>query len=168
MKKVLCLLLALPFFICLSGCEETADVSVSYYYVHKDVDYGSQMPLLVEVKHQTSSNPQNYQSIINDYFAEPSSNDLASPFPQETQLKSFEISNEHLSVTLSHHIKELSHSRQTIAFACLTKTLTSLTGINSIEIIIDDQNFEDQQIFTFSNDSFLYADSVTYNSNEEQ
>ena len=128
----------------------------------KEIDFNSPTPLIVEFTQQTNSIPQHYEQIINQYLRGPASADLISPFPAEIQLKAFEISSNQSSITLSYYTKNFSNSRRTIAFACLTKTLVSLTGINAVEIIVEDMDSDAQEIFNFSIDSFLYIDSVSY------
>lgn len=163
MRRFVCILLSISLLFCVTGCSDNTEGTVTLYYLRKEIDYNSSTPLIVAFSQQTSSIPQQYEQIINQYLRGPTSSDLISPFPEEIQLKAFEISSNQLSVTLSYHKESFSDSRRTIAFACLTKTLVTLTGINAVEIIAEDIDSDDQEIFNFSIDSFTYIDSVSYN-----
>ena len=54
MKRILCIILILSLVICVCGCEEKQAKSFTFYYIHKDMDYGSDMPLLAEFTYQTN------------------------------------------------------------------------------------------------------------------
>ena len=161
MKRILCIILILSLVICVCGCEEKQAKSFTFYYIHKDMDYGSDMPLLAEFTYQTNTVQLNYETIINQYFSGPYSNDYLSPFPKEMKLQSLDITSDIVTITLSEHIKNLTPSRQTTAFACITKTLTALTGFSDIQIIINDADSDSQQVHNFSNENFSYFDSVS-------
>ena len=162
MKRFVYILLSISLLLCLTGCSDNTTGAVTLYYLRKEIDFNSPTPLIVEFTQQTNSIPQHYEQIINQYLRGPASAELISPFPAEIQLKAFDISSNQSSITLSYYTKNFSNSRRTIAFACLTKTLVSLTGINAVEIIVEDMDSDAQEIFNFSIDSFLYIDSVSY------
>lgn len=161
MRKILCVILIISLSFCICSCDEHSENAVTFYYVRKDLAFSIDEPMIVEVAHHPANSP-NYESIINQYFSGPYSNDLASPFPEGLLLQAFVLTDSHLSVTLSNHMDNLTASRQTIAFACITKTLIGLTGVDTVEIIVDNSTSGGQRILSFSVNSFAHLDTIGY------
>ena len=73
MKRFVCILLSISLLFCVTGCSDNTEGTVTLYYLRKEIDYNSSTPLIVAFSQQTSSIPQHYEQIINQYLRGPTS-----------------------------------------------------------------------------------------------
>ena len=166
MRNIISLLLVLGVMISMFGCAANGTANsnkVSFFFLHSDIQYNSDSPVLAEERHVVVDSMQNPAIIIEHYLKGPDSNNCKTPFPSGTTLISCEATNTYVSLVLSQEILSLTAVQQTIAFACITRTVTELTGATEVQIAIADSNEQITENYTFSADSFSYFDSVTIN-----
>lgn len=164
MKKLLYFLLLFSLAVNFCGCAANNNQNagtISFYYLRNNADFSATSPLLINSAYKTNDTNQDLQPIFRYYLTAPAPDNCVSPFPLGTELVSLDIESNQVSVTLTQHIKSLSAARQTIAYACITKTLIELAGVESVQIIITGSDTDSQTIYNFTNDSFTYSDSFT-------
>jgi len=164
MKKLLLILLSFILVANLCGCtsDDNHDAgAISFYYLQDNIDFSATSPLLTNSVFKTKGTNQDLRSIFQHYLTSPAPDNCVSPFPPGTELIFLDVESNQASVTLTEHIKSLPAVRQTIAYACITKTLIELAGVNSVQIIIVDSDTDSQEVYNFTNDSFSYSDSFS-------
>ena len=162
------ILFLLVFILLLSGCGNAdADTSntVCYYYMHNEVNLGADAKIIVPTTRETDINKDDYFSIIGQYLNGPTSYDCISPFPAGTTLEELNWDQNRVQIMLSPHITTLSGIDLIVACACLTKTVTELTNINTVQIRSSSGLLNGEQALILTNESFMFLDQMTpYNS----
>lgn len=170
MKNALYLLFVLLMILCLCGCainDHQSNAEVSFYYLKNDVDYGDNSPLIIEITRQIPGQSLDYPTIITEYLNGTSTNDYRSPFPEDMRLISMDISDTKVFISLTKPAQGVSATRNTIAFACITKTVTALTDIDNVQITLVDEQTESEDIYKFTNESFALSDPITIHDLED-
>ena len=163
MRKILCILLILALSGNILGCSTLSDSNtkeISFYYVRNIIDYDSASPVLTKTQLIFPQN-EGYEEILQEYLRSSATNDYAPPFPKGTELLALNVENNQAIITLTHQLFTLSESRQIIAFACIAKTVISITGQNDVQIIIANTDQTAFATYNFSTDSFTFLDSFT-------
>ena len=166
MRKLICFLLTVYLSFCVCGCSNNGNIDgseVTFYYLRSNIQYSATSPLLVEEQRSISHIDNDPFSIVSLYIEGPTDNNCVNPFPAGTTLKSMEINDGTASLVLSSELLTLSSAKETIAFACITKTIVELTGTENIIIAIEDDSGHPKENYQFSNDSFSFYDSVNVN-----
>lgn len=157
MKRILSLVLALLLLCALAGCDTAADGRSAFFYLRpRDAyAYGSE-EAVVACEMRTFAVPvDDQQYLLQLYLDGPVSDQLENPFPQGTQLLSFQRSGHTLTIKLSEEFAALDGIRLTLACACLSNTCFRMTDADNLIILAKDK------VYTYSRESFLFCDSST-------
>ena len=164
MKRTFVIIIALLTILALAGCTQPVPeegTQVHFYYITNNLNFGSEEPLLIRVNRNVSWEDNTPESIIRLYLNGPTSYDCVSPFPGGTELVEMYVESNRVSLVLSPHIGTLSPVDQTIAYACLTKTVIELTGVSTVQLRLENSLINGEETASFQADSFDYFDSMT-------
>ena len=166
MKRLYVLLLTFFTIMTLVGCSEEVpenSTTVTFYYIHNEMEFGTETPLLSEVKRTVPSLTSTPNDLIRLYLNGPTSYDCISPFPGGTELLDMYVDGSRATLVLSPHIGTMSAVNQTIAYACLTKTVIALTGVETVQLRLENSLINGEEMMSFSESSFAMFDSMTQN-----
>ncbi len=160
MKRIVIIILAIFLVISLSACtvpsREQAIGAPVFYYLSSRVHYGSETGLICPELRQEAQNSDTI-SALKVYLTGPVSDQLTSPFPSGTALLDYHQSDDHVVITVSNHIQDLSGIDLCVACACLAKTVLSMTAVDSVRINAGDPE-EQTQSFIFTRQNLLLVD----------
>ena len=157
-------LLILPLFLLLSACNtnhNSDEASVNFYYTHNELVFGTESGVIKKTVREIKGKHDDYDQLISQYLNGPISYDCISPFPAGTTLEELHWDPNRVQVVLSPHITTLSGMDLMIACACLTRTVSDMTGINTVQIRSSSGLLNGEQVLTLSADSFVYWDQAT-------
>lgn len=160
--KIVLILLSLALLI--TGCNKshtTATNSVRYYYINHEVEFGSESGIIVPTVREIEGSADDYFNLVSQYLNGPTSYDCISPFPAGTTLEELNWDQNRVQIVLSPQITTLSGLDLMVACACLTKTVTELTGINTVQIRSSGGLLNGEQVITLNSDSFMLSDQST-------
>lgn len=161
MKRYLCMILALTLTFMLCSCtvaNNQIKAPVTYYYRTAEADCGPDTCVITPEVREAKGFTDDYQYLITQYLNGPRSNDYISPFPAGTTLEEFNLDSKKVQVKLSPHLALLSGSELMLACACLTNTLTQMTGVDTVQISAENGLLNNQEYITLTADSFTYFD----------
>lgn len=164
MKRLLCMMLALITILIFCGCTTDDPVNsadVSFYYIKTELEFSSDTPVLVRLARNIDLPEGNYGEIIRIYLNGPTTYDCVSPFPGGTELVDWHIDGERAYVILSPHMGTLTSVEQTVASACLARTVFELTHADSVQIKVNGGLICGKESISFHADSFAFFDSMT-------
>lgn len=164
MKRAFIILIALIIVLFLPSCNSrvpTKGKPVTFYYVQNELAYGTDAPLLVPTTRMVDETENGVDKIIRIYLNGPTSYDCISPFPGGTELVDIYSDGDKAVLILSPHIGTLSPGKQTIAYACLTRTVIELTGVSAVQLRLEHNLVNGAEEATFTLDSFTLFDPMT-------
>lgn len=164
MKKFFAFMLIICTLLSISACtsqKKTITSPVTYYYVQQQVDYSKPDNLIVPYIAESAGHEGDYKYLVGEYIATPPDAKFVSPFPVGTILEELRLENNRVQIVLSSQMAELSGVSMMVAFACLTKTVVGMTGIQTVQIQITDNLINGEESISLSPNSFSYWDSVT-------
>lgn len=149
----------------LSGCssanKEEYINPVNFYYLQPSITFDNSGNVITSEIRDYGNEDAPLNVVISQYLTGPTNSDLVSPFPENIQLKSFLIDDEKVYITLSNQLTELDNYSQTIACACITKTILGITSAKSVEIRVDVGTIQDGALsITMDADSLLLFDNT--------
>ena len=104
---------------------------------------------------EASGHIDEYRFLIEQYLNGPRSTECISPFPAGITLEEFELEANKAMLTLSPHITTLSGAELMFACVCLTKTVSELTGVRSVQIATVDGTINGNSSITLTPNSFV-------------
>lgn len=158
MKRIISVLLTLACLIALSGCNSDAeDIKnpVTYYYQTAKINYNSANGMIATEVREASGHIEEYAYLIEQYLNGPRNTDCISPFPAGITLVEFELATNKAMLTLSPHITTLSGAELMFACVCLTKTISEMTGVRSVQIATVDGTINGNSTITLTPNSFV-------------
>lgn len=165
MKKAMVFLLL--FVIVLSHCAclfpTTDPHAVTFYYVKDNEKFDGISDIIVPFYPITEIPIDNYTELLKLYFNGPTNYSCYSPFPAGTTLEDLYITRSKAKLTLSPHFATISDVELTIACACLTRTVIGMTGVNSVQILVNGAQLCGEDSLTFNRNSFTYYDDLPAN-----
>ena len=162
MKKCLFLLFLIALLFC-TGCgkdENNYAAPVNFYYIHNEIPFGAESSVIVATKRESKGYENDYVYLVEQYLNGPTTYDCISPFPAGTMLEEMNWDQNRVQIVLSPHIATLSGPDLTVACACLTKTVTELTGISTVQIRTSNGLLNGSEVLSLTSDSFLYWDEA--------
>lgn len=150
--------------IILSGCtgrNDNISVPVSFYYIQNEVEFGTDAVIIKKTTREAKGHEGDYTNIINQYLNGPITYDCTSPFPAGTTLKELHWDQSRAQIVLSPEITTLSGVDLMLACGCLTKTVTELIGVDTVQIRSSSGLINGESILTFQAEDFLYLDEIT-------
>jgi spore germination protein GerM len=158
MKRIISAFLILFFLFSLSACKSDAENirnPITYYYQSANTDYTSVNGMIVAELREASGHIDEYGFLIEQYLNGPRSTKCISPFPAGITLEEFELEANKAMLTLSPHITTLSGAELMFACVCLTKTVSELTGVRSVQIATVDGTINGNSSITLTPNSFV-------------
>ena len=162
MKRLIIGILCISLILCLFGCRKEAKTSdnkntVIFYYLRKDVDFGSEHPLIAPERRTELSSGDTLEYLLALFMIGPVDDKLYSPFPSGLRVEKIQQENGKLVITFNTVLTEVTGFLLTQICACIAMTCTSLTGEETVSICALDSNFILQTVMEFStSDLFLY------------
>lgn len=163
MRKLICIVISIVLLLFCAGCQDSPAVTsdtVLFYYIHNELEYGSASGVIVPTAVDAKEYANNYRQLLEIYFRGPTNYDCISPFPAGIALKDFQIVSNKAQILLTPHMTTLSGSSLTVALACLTRTIIEMTGAQSVQIRVEDNQINGTDSLTLTQNSFIYWDDV--------
>lgn len=163
MKKFSIMIFVLLLLCTSWGCatKQTSANSIIFYYTRNNVEFGTDSGIIIPVTRDIKQSNLSYQQQLEIYLNGPINYESISPFPAGTTLEDFQLDNNKVQLTFSPHLSTLTGTDLMIACACMTQTVTQMTGIDTVQIRVEGALINGQEILTLSNDSFTFFDSTT-------
>ena len=164
MKRTILITFLLCILFLLVSCTKElpqTGTQVRFYYIKNDLEFGTDAPLLTSALRTVPTEDNTPEALIRLYLNGPTSYDCVSPFPGGTELVEMYVDGTRASLLLSPHIGTLSPSQQTIAYACLTRTVIELTGVTTVQVRLQNYLINGEETAVFSEDSFAFFDSMS-------
>lgn len=161
MKRFICIIVVLILIYSFSSCANQTHAiknPITFYYRTETISFGTGASVICAETREIIDASADTESIIAQYLNGPQSNGCTSPFPAGTVLESYSIDNNKALIALSPHLAILNGSDLMIACACLTKTITDLTGVKSVQIRAVDSLLNNQESITVTADDFYSID----------
>ena len=134
MKRILCILLVLIFF--LTGCQVTGErlkEPVTFYYV-KSAYQKDLSDIFVPEQREASGHRDDLSYLMALYLMGPVDDNLKSPIPPGTRIYVEENSEYNVRLKLSDTESTMTDAEFSIASACLSMTCLELTGTQTVTI----------------------------------
>ncbi len=165
MKRSICFVLCLGLLFSLCGCTQqtTPDVRIpgAFYYRRTQTVYGEPDGLIAPEIRETAGLSSDVDTLLSMYFEGPISADLESPFPRDTQVVSWEIRNNTLTLTMNEAFAALTGVEKTLACVCATKTFLRLFPVSYVRFLSVTGQVDGEKTLTLSEDDIrLYDDSL--------
>lgn len=160
--KLISLVLVLVFL--LSGCNTQDSYhasAVNFYYIHNELEFGTESGVIQTTARTFETKSDDYTYLIEQYLNGPVTYDCVSPFPAGITLEELHWDQNRVQIILSPHITTLSGVELMVACACLTRTVTEMTGIHTVQIRSSSGLLNGEQALTLTADSFVYWDQAT-------
>lgn len=157
MKKVICLFLCM--ILLLPGCakqDEQMLHPVTFYYKVSEPEYGENSPLIASEVRDLKEHKSDYNYVLNEYLNGPRKSGCISPFPAGTTLDDMLMGGTKVNIVLSGHFTYATSSEMMLACACLTKTVTELTGVKTVQISVSTGDINGQEYLRFTADDFRF------------
>lgn len=161
MKRLIsCLLLLALLLTACRASQEKMQQPVKFYYGAADARsgaYGTEEGALFWEVRDLGPVPLHAGQILDLYLQGPESSDLRSPFPKGTAVETVLLQDGTLTVELSEELQLLSGVERTLAAACLVRTMTQFSDIDSVVLYSGSRAFLDG---TLTMDDFLLLDDT--------
>ena len=166
MKRWFCLLIPAVILSALLGCareEAEYELPVSVYYCRSQIVYQAADGVLAPETREFSGFQDDLRGFLNQYMKGPKGDDLSSPFPAGGWILDLSRLDSQMNVRLSMHFSQLSGKEQTLACACISKTILELTNCESVCLYINSSEGSEDVIVTMTKDTLLLMDATTTN-----
>lgn len=161
MKRILTLLLCTALLLC--GCgtgQPKYDEPVTFYYQRTEYIFGQTDSVIAAETLEGAQINANLSSLLEAYLQGPTSEQLQNPFPADTRIEKVTRQGTVLQLKMNDKFSQLSGMELTIACACLSKTVLSLTDCTAVQIILVGELPDTQRIITMDNQSLLLMDDI--------
>lgn len=144
MKRLTCVLLILLMLIPAAGCGNLNEQPermlhpVDYYFVRKDVTYGTQNGVLAVQTVDFGEVIPDLTAVLERYLTLPAPEGMELPFPPDTKLLSATYTNNTAALQISGAYADLSGIHATLADACIAKTVLAFTGAEKMQLTVCD------------------------------
>lgn len=158
MKRIICFFLIITclFLLCSCGLKnEPIQNPVTFYYRNPKTKFGTQANLIIGETRESKEHAEDYQYLIEQYLNGPITYDSTSPFPGGTTLAEFSMDASKAYIVLTSQITTLTGSELMVACACITKTVSEMTGVRSVQISTSNGTLDGKESITLTADSFV-------------
>lgn len=169
MKKSIALLLIFSCVCSLFGCQlyrEEPELPVTVYYRRSQMTYGTSDGVISSYALEAAGHETDVPFLLQTYLQGPDSADFSPTFPSGTTLRSYNLEGLTAKVVLSDQLATLTGIDLSIACACLSKTLMSLTGCREVIICAEHAQLDNNKYITVSSNSYLMQDLSGENENK--
>ncbi len=162
MRRLAAMLCALALALTATGCSSDRSVSatdqmIEFYYRQSSIRYDAENGVIAS-ELRSVIDPAKLTDWLPWYLLGPTSNELQSPFPRSVSVVSAQVEDSTAMLVLSEEYATLSGVNMTIANACLTLTLTQLSGIEAVQIEIEGDAVTTQESFRYTASDFVSYD----------
>ena len=161
MKKIVAFFLIFAVAATLLGCTPPPneyEEPVKFYYLRSELNYGSSDSVISHELFEAEGHRDDYEYLIRQYLKGPTSDALARTFPRNVSVSGFSVEADHAYLELSSQFSILSGMDLSIACACLTKTITELTGTKTLHISADNSLLDGATSITMRVEDVLLLD----------
>ena len=138
MKRLFCALLCILLCCNLLGCrqekEEPILVPVEFFYPHSDFSYTDTQTILGSEFRESAGHESDMLYLLNQYLSGPKSVSLAHPFPKSCTVLSLTPTDDAVLLVISDKFAVLTGMELTVACVSLAKTVTGITGHDTVVI----------------------------------
>ena len=156
---LLCFLLGLS----LMGCqkEEAPPIlkPVEFFYLQNTFSYTNTDTIFGSERRESAGHEEDLVYLMDLYFSGPQSDTLLQPFPKDCTAVSVIKKNDAVSVTVSNHFSGLTGMELTLACVCLAKTVTGITGFDTVIIQTQSQLLDGKKSITIQNGKPIVLDN---------
>ena len=166
MKRILALLLCA--ILLLTGCTGShPTVSGTFYYRRSTTEFGGTDGIIASENRSITNPLSDPEALLNAYFAGPEDDNLIAPFPRDSAVVNWEITDDTLMLTMNESFGALTGVELSIACACICRTFTGLLPVSRIHLKLSDGMLGGKPELQFSQDSFSLYDNGLDQSREE-
>lgn len=161
MKRFLSFLLLIAVFLTFSACQqkpEEPEYTVTVYYKSAAITYGTANGVIAPYSLDATDHENDIRYLLNAYFSVPRSDQYDATFPPNTQLVNLELDGLTAKIILNDEFAKLTGLNLSLACACVTQTVISLTGCREVIISTLNAKLDGQNFITLSSDSYLLLD----------
>ena len=156
----LIVLLSIGLLAC--GNTKSSGIAMEFFYRTEKLGYGDEAGVIsAEQRYVDDANA--IADILSVYFSGPENDTLRSPFPNDLTVKSITLNSTSIELVLSDQIAALSGIDLTIACACIQKTITEITGIDTVQISAENEMINNQDVIILKPSNFLLVDTEVSN-----
>lgn len=137
MKRAICLLLSLSLAFCFCGCtarEKKLEAPVKFYYPRAETVYGMTDGVIAWEWRESDGHERDYFYLVEQYLKGPQSQAFTWKFSSNVRLKKLQIIGPSARIVLNDFASLLTGLDLMIACACLTATVSEITGVRSVTI----------------------------------
>lgn len=161
MKRTLTILVLISVIFTCTACRQVPEQpfsTVTVYYKAANISYGTADGVIIPYQLDATNHENDTIYLLNAYFANIVSDDYDATFPRSTRLISLERDGLTAKITLNDEFAKLTGLKLSIACACLTQTVISLTGCQEVIISAEHSQLDGRNFITLSRDSYLLLD----------
>lgn len=159
-KRLFILFLVMTLLLCV-GCKqktESPQDPVGVYYKRAQVSFGASDSVISLAYIDAAGRKTDIEYLLNLYLANETGEEHARTFPKGTTLISIKMDALTAKIVLSDSFADLTGIDLSIACACLTQTVISLTNCQEVIISANNAKLDGQNFITLSQDSYLLLD----------
>jgi hypothetical protein len=163
MKRLLCLICALIFLLTVTACSDNENeirMPANFYYCTAEIEYDSELGVIASEVRETDLYYDNFMLLFNHYMRGPSSSALVSPFPVGSEVVQINQNDSEIVLIMNLQFAQLTGLKLSLACACLSKTVFSLTTVETVTIRCRDGSLDGKVSININRDSFLLQDKA--------
>lgn len=160
MKKIFCIILVITIMTC-TACQIESEKplsTITVYYKASELTFGSAEGVITPYALDATGHKDDIEYLLNAYFSKIPSGNCADTFPAGTRVVSISLDALTAKVVLCDEFAKIGDLDLTIACACLTQTVISLTGCQEVIISAETAQLDGNNFITLSRDSYLLLD----------
>ena len=164
MRKISAILLIFAAIVALCSCasDEIEFVSpVKFYYQRRELTYGTDDGVISFEMFEANGHREDHRYLLEQYLNGPSSDELVQVIPRNTAVTGFRLEDGEAYLELSGNFAALEGIDLTIACACLTKTVSAMTGADTLHISAGGEPLDGGTVITMNIADVLLADVST-------
>ncbi len=167
MKRMLCVVLLAA--LCLCGCGGQGvplQEPVRFCYLRRDTDFGKTGSLAAWEERESAQHEEDYFYLVEQYLQGPENEKLVRAFPPNVKLKKLQVIGATAKIVLNDFVSLLKGLELTLACACLTATVTEITGAQTVIISAETALLDGNPSVSMTRDQILWLDQSA-NANKE-
>ena len=162
MKRLLCLTLVIATLFMFSGCQndnKPPQSTVTVYYKAANITFLTQDGVVAPYDLDATGHETDNSFLLNAYLTGQVPDGFVATFPAGTTLKSLNLDGLTAKIVLDDAFATLKGLDLSIACACLTRTVISLTGCHEVIISAETTQLDGKNFITLTQDSYLLLDT---------
>lgn len=159
MKKIFCVLLIFALLLPLAACgrDELREPG-NFYYRRTETAFGEADPVIAPEQKELSAWSREPQSLLALYFAGPTTEALVAPYPRDTRVVRWDITDSTLTLTMNDAFAAMTGVELTLACACITKTFLELLPVEQVRFQAESALLDGDKSLLFSHDLIRLSD----------